>query len=170
MIAAPEQAETGETRRRPGFGWGVWLAGIAAAVVVFVGWQFGVPVYRQHRLIAGLRARGIHVQTHGRGDPRREVLDWILQQTEWSSEAVFESRVGLDTRGQDFSDADLVQLAAQTRLEWLVLSHSQITDGGLRALERESDLIRVDLTRTRVTPAGVARLKQSLPRCEVLGP
>jgi hypothetical protein len=76
---------------------------------------------------------------------------------------------GLYLNGTGVSDAGLVHLAAFTRLEELYLEDTVISDQGLRNLETLSSLRLLSVRNTAVTAAGVERLKQALPRLELLG-
>jgi len=66
------------------------------------------------------------------------------------------------------TDDDLAHLVGLTSLETLHLEDRQITDEGLKPLEKLSNLKQLHLTYgPGVTPAGVERLKQALPRTQV---
>ena len=65
-------------------------------------------------------------------------------------------------------DTGPAHLADLPNLELLYLQDPQITDEGLRHLEKLSDLKQLHLSYgPEVTPAGVERLKQALPRTQV---
>jgi hypothetical protein len=51
-------------------------------------------------------------------------------------------------------------------LQRLGLFASKITDMGLMQLARHRSLQRLDVGQTAVTPAGLAALRQELPKCE----
>lgn len=68
-------------------------------------------------------------------------------------------------------DADLVPLSRLRRLEFLHLDHSTLTDASIQPLSRMTGLRVLSIHGSQITPAGAARLKQALPRCQlVLGP
>jgi hypothetical protein len=50
------------------------------------------------------------------------------------------------------------------------LPGAPITDAGLVHFVRLRSLKYLDLRRTKVTAAGIAKLRASLPRCEIVGP
>ena len=54
-----------------------------------------------------------------------------------------------------------------TRLDFLSLAGTQVTDAGLRHLKGLTSLRQVVLFRTQVTPAGVADLNDALPNVYV---
>ena len=71
--------------------------------------------------------------------------------------------------GNDVTDADLIHLQALPELELVDLCmQARITDAGIPALALLANLETLDLSSTSVTPAGAARLRQALPRCNVL--
>jgi hypothetical protein len=53
------------------------------------------------------------------------------------------------------------------KLNTLILSETQITDQGLDKLTTLSELRQLTVERTRVTSAGVAKLKEALPQCQI---
>lgn len=65
------------------------------------------------------------------------------------------------------TDAGLVQLADLTNLEELTLNYTQVTDAGLVHLSGLTKLNRLYLHGSRVTDQGVAALKQKLPNLQI---
>jgi Leucine-rich repeat (LRR) protein len=66
------------------------------------------------------------------------------------------------------TDAGLKLLCKLTSLEVLELSNnSQITDAGIEYLNSLRKLQYLDLTNTKTTAAGVKRLQQLLPKCNI---
>jgi len=77
-------------------------------------------------------------------------------------------RLSLD-RSIDLTDAGLARISRLNHLKRLALNEAdQITDDGLQSLARLTNLVElhIDLGR-RMTPSGIARLRKSLPRCQV---
>jgi len=74
----------------------------------------------------------------------------------------------LDLSDSRVTDTGLAGLAALTGLEELVLiGDIGVTDAGLAHLRGLTRLRKLDLRSTRVTPAGVARLRRALPHVEI---
>lgn len=61
----------------------------------------------------------------------------------------------------------IAELGALSRLQTLVLHNTNVGDADLEHLAKLENLRQLDLRKTNVTKDGVARLKQSLPNCEV---
>ena len=59
------------------------------------------------------------------------------------------------------------QIGGLSRLEWLNLSHTQITDKGLDHLKSLRNLRLLFLTGTHVTENGVRKLQSALPNCQI---
>jgi hypothetical protein len=53
------------------------------------------------------------------------------------------------------------------KLEKLKLNSTQITDVGLQRLKEIKQLRELSLTHTKATDAGVLKLHQALPNCEI---
>ena len=68
-----------------------------------------------------------------------------------------------------FTDAGLVHLEGLTKLEILSLRGTKVTDAGLVHLEGLTDLRILYLENTKVSAAGIRKLRQALPKCNVLG-
>ena len=67
------------------------------------------------------------------------------------------------------TDAGLAHLVGLTNLQTLNLSDCyQITDAGLVHLKGLTNLKTLVLMQTQITDAGVAELKQALPKCRLL--
>ena len=65
------------------------------------------------------------------------------------------------------TDNGLECLANMKYLETLDLSGNQITDAGLEHLKGLTSLRRLALVNTKVTDAGVAKLRKTLPKCDI---
>ena len=59
------------------------------------------------------------------------------------------------------------KLLPLTKLDWLLLSDTALTDAGLRQLAKMPHLHRLTISGTKVTTAGVNRLKAAIPRLTV---
>jgi hypothetical protein len=60
--------------------------------------------------------------------------------------------------------------AKLTQLEVLCLGETAVTDAAVEPLSKLTRLRSLDLTGTRVTPEGAARLKKALPECQISHP
>jgi len=65
------------------------------------------------------------------------------------------------------TDAGLVHLGGLTNLKWLNLSHTQVTDAGLVHLKGLTNLEFLHLSYTQVTDEGVKKLQEALPNCYI---
>ncbi len=65
------------------------------------------------------------------------------------------------------TDAGLVHLKGLTNLERLFLTNTKITDAGLVHLKGLTKLERLDLVFPKVTDAGIQELKKALPGCRI---
>ena len=74
---------------------------------------------------------------------------------------------GPNQHPEKFTDIEATQLAALTRLEWLVLTDTGITDAGLKHLSTLKKLERLDLERTKVSEAGAQGLHRVLPKVKI---
>lgn len=68
----------------------------------------------------------------------------------------------------NITDAGLMHIKDLPKILILYLNYSQLTDVGLSYFEGLSQLQQIDLTGTYVTNAGVQKLRQKLPNCEVV--
>jgi hypothetical protein len=76
---------------------------------------------------------------------------------------------GLDLTGnKQLTDEGFRQLAKIKTLEKLVLSFTYIGDDGLEAFAKLDRLVHLDVSKTRITPAGLAFVKAALPKCHVV--
>jgi hypothetical protein len=76
--------------------------------------------------------------------------------------------IAVRLNSQDVTDATLAQLSGLTGLQRLELIGAKITDDGLLHLKALPNLKSLLLRRTAVTNAGVKKLQQALPKCEIL--
>ncbi|MCE9529467.1 MAG: hypothetical protein K8R36_25745 [Planctomycetales bacterium] len=73
----------------------------------------------------------------------------------------------LSLGGSEITDEGIRELTSLTELDWLLLDAPQVTDGALEYLVGMKKMTRLILVRSSVTPAGVSRLQQALPQCEI---
>jgi hypothetical protein len=71
------------------------------------------------------------------------------------------------TELSDNADLELPRLAVLGDIEYLDLSHSNLTDAGLAHVAQFKKLRWVNLSLSKVTPAGAERLRKQLPQCNV---
>ena len=64
-------------------------------------------------------------------------------------------------------DEHMPFLKGCSKLSWLELTRSKITDGGLLHLETLSNLKQLRIVDSKVTDEGVRKLQQALPNCEI---
>jgi hypothetical protein len=67
-------------------------------------------------------------------------------------------------------DSGLAELGALDKLEILTLEGASVTDAGLVHLEKLANLQKLNLRGTPVTEAGIGKLRNALPDCEIIGP
>ena len=60
-----------------------------------------------------------------------------------------------------------MHLAGLTKLTYLGLYHTKVTDAGLVHLKGLTELEELKLYGTKVTDAGVKQLQQALPNCDI---
>ena len=143
---------------RSGLRAALWI-GLAAVVlvVVAVGLQVGLPIYRQQVAIREIKRLGGYMNTRERGpawvqrlmgDERMDLLDEVVY-------------VALDEK--DVNDETLRHLSCLTGLEGLALTGTRVTDAGLAHLQKLTRLSELSICDTKVTDVGVAELKRALP-------
>ena len=137
-------------RRVPYWGW--WLA-ILLIVAVSIAIRFGVPAYRQHRLLTNLRQSGILVETARIGPS--SLPETLLRYLADPVSPVVRIRGG-QTK---LADHDLLTFAGFADLNVLLLNDTQVTDAGLAHLSGLTKLQIVSLGNTQITDVGVAHLK-----------
>ena len=77
----------------------------------------------------------------------------------------------LDLSSTGVSDDGLRSLLDIHYIDELQLhSMMNVSDAGLRYVAQLKDLKHIDLSRTSVTPSGVAKLQLELPKCRITGP
>lgn len=74
----------------------------------------------------------------------------------------------LDLGDTEITDAELPCLAEFEYLEWLCLEETGISDDGLAHLVELRWLKRLELGNSRVTPIGIATIRQNMPGCDVV--
>ena len=60
-----------------------------------------------------------------------------------------------------------MRAAMNAQLKNFELRDSQVTDAGLVHLKGQTKLQRLHLNKTKVTDAGIAELRQALPNCKI---
>ncbi len=75
--------------------------------------------------------------------------------------------VEVDLSFTQITDAGLVHLAGLTSPQDLNLYGTQITDAGLVHLEGLTSLQTLHLFNTQITDAGLAKLRETLPNCQI---
>ena len=61
----------------------------------------------------------------------------------------------------------LFHLKGMTKLEWLALDSTKVTDAGLEHLKVLTKLDWLQFRNTKVTAAGIKQLQQALPNCKI---
>jgi hypothetical protein len=141
----------------------LWI-GLATVllVIVAIGLQIGMPIYRQQAAIREIERIGGWVgATLGGPDWLRECVgdEWMrLLRDEPTT-------VKLDWTDAD--DKTLMQVSQLSGVEYIHLRHARITDAGLKKLSVLRRLRLIDAFGTDVTESGIRDLKQSLPHVEV---
>lgn len=74
---------------------------------------------------------------------------------------------GLELTGTQITDDGLEIISHLVNLDTLYLEETQVTDTGLEHLRGLAALQTLKLKGTKVTGAGVARLKEALPKCDI---
>jgi hypothetical protein len=116
----------------------------------------GITVDGWRALLPLSRLKGLHVMGRELGD---RALEGIAQLTELDD---------LTISGFAAGDAGLKQLARMTNLKRLVIDPGEnVTDAGLVHLEALPKLKDLTLVSSKVTAAGVERLKKTLPDCTI---
>jgi hypothetical protein len=74
----------------------------------------------------------------------------------------------LTLQGSTITDNGLaLLLPLREKLVWLDISNTPISDAAISDLKRFSGLRTLRLQNTRITPAGIAELQESLPNCKI---
>jgi len=86
----------------------------------------------------------------------------LLVSTAWGQEKLDLSRPGT-------TDEVLAEkVKGLTKLEWLYLMNTKVTDAGLVHLKGLTNLEELYLMNTKVTDAGVQELRKALPDCLII--
>jgi len=64
-------------------------------------------------------------------------------------------------------EVQLAQLKNLSRLQYLDLSHSRISDRAVDELTPMRSLARLDVRGTRISSEGLDRLRRALPECQI---
>ena len=136
--------------------WRRWLT----AIVLISAIGFGVPTYQQYRIIADFRSRGCEfsycppawdLSWIGENKIKEKVSDVLSVIFDWPV-VINASRIGV-------TDEDLPNLVVATHATFVCISGPQITDAGLKHLERMPDLDALSLGgSTQITDAGMSHL------------
>jgi hypothetical protein len=152
----------------------LWI-GLATAllVVVAVGLQLGIPIYRQEVAIREIERRGGSVESY---DPVptwviRIWLMWSESYSEKSDRLFFQDVHDVDLDGADADDAVLDWVGEFPHVRRLDLTMTHVTDAGMRRLGRLAHLETLLLSGTGVTDAGLVHMKslKSLRNFYVVG-
>jgi hypothetical protein len=140
----------------------LWF-GLAASVLVIVviGVQIGVPIYRQQSAIREIERLGGTIQLRPRGPT------WLRDRLGDSVPRAVDEVVGVYLRDCPATDETLQCVRHLTGLKALSISNTRVTDAGLADLNRLVRLERLWLANTAVTDAGLAHLKD-LPALQEL--
>jgi hypothetical protein len=71
----------------------------------------------------------------------------------------------LDLSGSEVTDAKLKHLTRAKYLHCLRLDCPKVTDAAVDTLQQLKTLERLDIHDTRISPAGMSRLRAALPGC-----
>ena len=67
-------------------------------------------------------------------------------------------------------DEGLAHLSGLTKLRFLTLNRSDLTEAGLTHLAALKGLRVLTINKTKVTAEGLKQLREALPLCRVIGP
>ena len=132
----------------------LWI-GLAACVLVIVaiGVQVGVPIYRQESAIREIERLGGTVQLRPRGP------QWLRDRIGDRAQRLCGEIAGVYLRDCPATDETLRTVCRLPGLKGLSLSNTNVTDAGLAELKSLTRLERLWLANTAVTDAGLAHLK-----------
>src|SRR5262249_22199444 len=133
----------------------LWIGIVAVVlVVVALGLQIGVPIYRQQVAIREIERVGGYVTLGSRGP--EWLRDWLGFGGKWVE--FVDPPIAVYLMGSSADDATLVHLRAIRTLEQVALN-TQVTDAGLSHLKGLDHLEVLRLDGTQVTDAGMIHLK-----------
>ena len=140
----------------------LWI-GVAAVVlvVVAIGLQFGLPIYKQQSAIREIRRLNGGVEMRPRGP------EWLRNRVGGERMKPFDDVILVDLTGTQATDATLGHVGLLTDLQRLSLAHTHVSDIGLAYLKELTCLQVLVLNNTQVTDVGLAHLK-GLPRLQSL--
>ncbi len=164
----------------------LWI-GLATGilVVVAIGLQLGIPVYRQQVVIQEIERLGGSVLTEPFGPEwLRSWMggEWMMlvdtvNEVYLNGSAATDATLGylscltglmnLWLNETNVTDAGLVHLNGFRSLQHLALINTQVTDAGLEHLARTTDLRDLILNNTQITDVGLGQLK-GLPKLQML--
>jgi hypothetical protein len=133
----------------------IWIAvPTLALVVVVVGLEVGLPVYRRQQ------ARQTIDRFNGFFHTVPVGPEWFREVIGEERAESFDSVRWLCLDGKKVTDGDLAVICTQTSLEELDIGHTPITDVGLEHVGRLSRLRRLALLETPITDAGLMHLRK----------
>ena len=132
----------------------LWI-GLAAAVLVVlgVGVQIGVPIYRQQVVIREIEQVGGIALTFPRGP------EWVRDRVGDDWMRLIEDVREVQLVVKPATDATLGHIGELGSLQRLYLDQTLVTDEGLAHLKRLSSLEKLSLNNTQVTDAGLQHIK-----------
>jgi hypothetical protein len=132
----------------------LWI-GLAAVVLIVmaIGLQFGLPIYRQQKAIQEIK------RLRGEVEVTKRLPVWL--KTMFGEERMdrLEDVVAVHLSGTRIANAGLADLTVLSDVEVLDLGSTRITDEGLAPLRRLKRLESYNVSGTRVSDAGLVHLK-----------
>jgi hypothetical protein len=158
--------------------WGCFLA--VVAIVSMLVLAIGLPIYRKHLFVQDVRQRGGWVNTDDSapawlkrmlGEKRiylaeRPFFVSLHQAEMGATDADLDQIVRFGTierldlsEQSGISDAGLAKISGLSRMQYLHLNGTTLTDDSAASLSRLAELRQLSLWRTRITDAGVANIR-----------
>jgi phage FluMu protein Com len=144
---------------------GVLFAGAASGAVIvgaiLLGLFYGMIVWQTRRLA---RVPAARLPFYFR--PLWYGILVLARQGNWQRyDSTLVGRVIIDVRGRAFGDRDLLELDNLAACQVLDAEGTDLTDSGLALMHGLKHLRCLVIRKTHVTPEGVFRLQQAIPRC-----
>jgi hypothetical protein len=156
MAPASEKPTIAEPRR-----FSIWLPrplwiGLASIVlvVVAVGLQFGLPIYRQQMAIRAIERVGGRIDGVKLRGP-----DWLRKRLGDERMKLFNEVTAVDLYRSRATDVTLSEIRGLSGMQRLNLVNANVTDAGLVNLKGLAELRLLLVSGTRVTDAGLVHLK-----------